>query len=182
MEKKESPIFSGFVKASGRWGEQTRRHSALKWAELNAYSEGVLVSNWNEEKFDVKSVSKPTPLPSQFDHYYQTTYRGSYNKGPPKVPEELRYPSGITATGYIEQFVAFLNSLVGREHVSIFPCHQPVLDTPKLKEQHNTYITSSMDYCKQSTNSTMEEEPKQEDKSTTKSTEQSQSQTPSTIA
>ena len=99
MEEKESPIFSGFVKASGSWGGRTRRRNhALKWAELSTYSEGVLVSNWNEEKFDVKSLSKPTPLPSQFDHYYQTTYRDSYNKGPPKVPEELRYPSGITAT------------------------------------------------------------------------------------
>ena len=50
------------------------------------------------------------------------------------------------------------------------------MDTPKLKAQHNTYHTSSMDYgitptsCQRSTmpegNSAIEEEPKLEDKNT----------------
>lgn len=90
--------FSGFVKVSGRtktWDNKKNcRSDKLRWAEDKTYSDGTLIYNWNEDKFDLKKISQSTPLPSQFDHYYHTTYKRSFSKEQPKVPDLLKYPSG----------------------------------------------------------------------------------------
>lgn len=97
MNEPIDPTFSGFLKASGQttiWDKKDRdRLEKLKWAELKTYADGILIYNWNEDKFDLKSMCQRTPLPSQFDHYYKTMYRSSFNKGPRKVPEDLKCPS-----------------------------------------------------------------------------------------
>ena len=89
--------FSGFVKVSGQTNnldlEEQKRHP-VRWAEDKTYRDGVLIYNWNEDKFDVKSISKLTPLPSQYGQYFHTTYKQSFSKGQPKVPDLLNYPSG----------------------------------------------------------------------------------------
>lgn len=59
-----------------------------KW---QPYSCDTLIGNWNEEKFDVKELSKARCLPSQYGHYYNTNYKLSYDKSSHKVPEVLRY-------------------------------------------------------------------------------------------
>lgn len=95
----ESPKFTGFVKATGHTTTWTRSNiqklNELRWAELKTYSAGTLISNWNEDKYDVKSMSKCRPLPSQYDHYYVTTYRGSFGNTPTKVPDVLRFSPGM---------------------------------------------------------------------------------------
>ena len=94
----ESPTFTGFLKASGRtttWSKSSRqRLNEIRWAELQTYTAGTLIANWNEDKYDIRSMSKCSPLPSQYDHYYITTYRNSYAKAPMKPPDALRFSPG----------------------------------------------------------------------------------------
>ncbi|XP_067607093.1 cilia- and flagella-associated protein 68 isoform X1 [Pseudorca crassidens] len=49
----------------------------------DAYSNRTLMGNWNQERYDLKHIVQPKPLPSQFGHYFETTYDTSYNK---KIP------------------------------------------------------------------------------------------------
>ncbi len=94
----ENPTFTGFLKASGRtttWSKSSRqRLNEIRWAELQTYNTSTLIANWNEDKYDVRNVSKRSPLPSQYDHYYVTTYRRSYAKAPMKPPDVLRFSPG----------------------------------------------------------------------------------------
>lgn len=93
-----SPTFSGFVKAEGQATSMPKRmpqpKSGTHWANRKTYSEGTLIYNWNEDKFDVRSMSKLVPQPSQFDHYYQSTYRDSYSSDTPKMPDCLKHTAG----------------------------------------------------------------------------------------
>jgi len=58
------------------------------------YSTDVLIGNWNEERFDVKHISQGSALPSQHDHYFETTYKKAYSKSPREVPQVLKYSEG----------------------------------------------------------------------------------------
>lgn len=96
----QDPTFSGFVKASGQTNQTsvTLRQtgggpsSDLQCAGLRTYSDGIRIANWNEEEYAVNSMLKHTPLPSQFGHQYESTYRASYNKSktPVKVPQFIK--------------------------------------------------------------------------------------------
>ncbi len=66
------------------------------------YSDDVLIGNWNEERFDVRHVSESVSLPSQYDHYFETTYKKAYHK-PTEVPQALKYPE----SKYFRKLVAF---------------------------------------------------------------------------
>lgn len=102
----KAPTFSGFVGATARATvlENCRQQkmNPSKWAEPKTYSEGTLLYNWYEGKFDVSTLSKVTSQPSQYDHYYQTIYKTTYSQSPPKVPECLKYYSGLQYTFYLE--------------------------------------------------------------------------------
>ena len=98
IETSGPPTFSGFVKAKGKiWKMRTRREQGdtVRWAEKMTYSDGILLANWNEDKYDISSMVKLTPLPSQYTYCYQSTYRDSYSKSPTGVPNCLKYTSGI---------------------------------------------------------------------------------------
>lgn len=97
----EGPSFTGFLKASGQAdvsaGTDKKEFDQSKWSANTArgrYSSDTLIANWNEERFDVSKLAKPKRLPSDYDHYFETTYRHDYLKSPPSIPEALKYTQG----------------------------------------------------------------------------------------
>lgn len=94
--------FRGFLKASGQaevWDDtDKKKFDQFGWRTRtteSAYSSDTLIGNWNEERFDVSKLAQPKRLPSQYDHYFETTYRKTYLKSPPNVPQALRYSQGM---------------------------------------------------------------------------------------
>lgn len=85
----------------------------------NAYSNRTLMGNWNQERYDLRNIMQPKPLPSQFGHYFETTYDTSYNK---KMP---------------------LSTHRFKREPHWFPGHQPELDPPRYKcTEKSTYMSS----------------------------------------
>ncbi|KAG8434481.1 hypothetical protein GDO86_012745 [Hymenochirus boettgeri] len=83
----------------------------------NSYSQKTLMGNWNQEQFDLCNLEKRKPLPSQYAHYYQTSYNLSFNK-----TKDTRH-------------------VVTRE-THFFPGHQPELIPPEYKPlQKSCYMT-----------------------------------------
>nr|KAF6437026.1 hypothetical protein HJG59_001659 [Molossus molossus] len=85
----------------------------------NAYSNHTLMGNWNQERYDLKNIMQPKPLPSQFGHYFETTYDISYNN---KMP---------------------LSNHRFKREPHWFPGHQPELDPPRYKCTEKSTYTSS---------------------------------------
>ncbi|XP_004406341.1 PREDICTED: UPF0686 protein C11orf1 homolog [Odobenus rosmarus divergens] len=85
----------------------------------NAYSNCTLMGNWNQERYDLRNIVQPKPLPSQFGHYFETSYDMSYNN---KMP---------------------LSTHRFKREPHWFPGHQPELDPPRYKcTEKSTYMTS----------------------------------------
>ncbi|XP_044171499.1 UPF0686 protein C11orf1 homolog isoform X2 [Acropora millepora] len=58
----------------------------------SSYNTSTLIGNWNEQRFDINRISKPKPIPSQYSHYFETTYGSGYNTvDTSKVPEALKH-------------------------------------------------------------------------------------------
>uniref|UniRef100_A0A3B4DZN8 Uncharacterized protein n=1 Tax=Pygocentrus nattereri TaxID=42514 RepID=A0A3B4DZN8_PYGNA len=82
----------------------------------DAYSTATLLGNWAEKRVDTRRARElRRPLPSQFSHYFETTYSSAYYK-------EDKRP---------------VYSTVKREPRS-FPGHQPELDPPHTKRVPNS--------------------------------------------
>ncbi|XP_016050889.1 cilia- and flagella-associated protein 68 isoform X1 [Erinaceus europaeus] len=85
----------------------------------NAYSDRTLVGNWNQERYDLKNIVQPNPLPSQFGHYFETTYDASYNSKLPVPTQRFK------------------------REPHWFPGHQPELDSPQYKcTGKSTYMSN----------------------------------------
>lgn len=85
----------------------------------DTYSNRTLMGNWNQERYDLKSIVQPKPLPSQFGHYFDTTYDASYNN---KMP---------------------LSTHRFKRAPHWFPGHQPELVPPPYKcTEKSTYMSS----------------------------------------
>lgn len=85
----------------------------------NTYSNRTLIGNWNQERYDLRNIIQPKPLPSQFGHYFETTYDTSYNN---KIP---------------------LSAHRFKREPHWFPGHQPELDPPRYKcTEKSTYMNS----------------------------------------
>ncbi|CAF0989995.1 unnamed protein product [Didymodactylos carnosus] len=99
-------------------------------AARRPFGNETLIYNWREERADIKYERIPKPLPSQYDHYFGTTYEDAYGtmRGcPPRV--ETR---GLE---------------LSREKA--FPGHQPEFDTNQMKSSVNTYLTEyRAGYCR----------------------------------
>ena len=101
MSSKEGhPSFQGFLKASGQaelWDKGGKKSDQLGWCRTHTteYSSDTLIGNWNEERFDVSKLAQSKCLPSQYSHYFETTYSQGYSRSPHKVPEVLKYSRGI---------------------------------------------------------------------------------------
>ncbi|XP_072467233.1 cilia- and flagella-associated protein 68 isoform X1 [Notamacropus eugenii] len=74
----------------------------------NSYSNSTLMGNWNQERYSLENIVQPQPLPSQFGHYFETTYAASYKK---KLPPPRRF----------------------KQEPHCFPGHQPELIPPPYK-------------------------------------------------
>ncbi|KAK1153514.1 hypothetical protein AOXY_G30040 [Acipenser oxyrinchus oxyrinchus] len=75
----------------------------------DAYSTRTLIGNWSEERRDLRSLAQRKPLPSQYSHYFGTTYSASYDKGG-KAAERTEF----------------------NKEARSFPGHQPELQPPHL--------------------------------------------------
>ncbi|XP_064424760.1 UPF0686 protein C11orf1 homolog [Latimeria chalumnae] len=143
--------FRSMIRASGYaevWNESNKFNQyGWKCATYeDQYSNDTLIGNWNEERFDIKKLVQRKPLPSQYAHYYQTTYSSAYNKedrlrplqtsaGPYAIWEgSLQAEDG---RGLLEKMLSFLVPLVKREPHA-FPAHQPELNPPETKKPPNS--------------------------------------------
>lgn len=123
--------FRSMITATGLAEVWTHSHDTDKlnqfgWRCTNkesSYGNSTLVGNWNEERFDVKRMKIPKRLPSQFEHYFDTTYKSEIHGKSPGVPEPLKRLKAPASHA--------------------FPGHQPDLDSPKLKDIYNSYETTS---------------------------------------
>ena len=87
-----------------------------------SYSTDTLIGNWYEDLFDIKNLAKPKCVPSQYNHYFETTYTNDISKQRPPVPKVLAQ--------YREP------------EVPAYPAHQPILDTSRAKSEYNAYIST----------------------------------------
>jgi len=120
------------VRASGLAEPWTHSHEESKFDQFgwrctnkeSGFGISTLVGNYSEERFDLKQRLKSKPLPSQYNHYFDTTYDTDFNKQEPKIPEDAR---GLK-----------------RYHPRTFPGHQPEVDTAQAKAVYNDWNTNSM--------------------------------------
>ncbi|XP_032213160.1 UPF0686 protein C11orf1 homolog isoform X2 [Mustela erminea] len=122
-----NPHYGSLINADGHaevwtdWND-TSKFFQYGWrctTNENAYSNCTLMGNWNQERYDLRNIVKPKPLPSQFGHYFETTYDTSYNN---KMP---------------------LSTHRFKREPHWFPGHQPELDPPRYKcTEKSTYMTS----------------------------------------
>ncbi|XP_053125531.1 UPF0686 protein C11orf1 homolog isoform X1 [Hemicordylus capensis] len=75
----------------------------------DSYSNKTLLGNWNQERYDIRKVLQPKPLPSQYGHYFESTYSKDYSK---EMPHSTR-------------------RVIREPHW--FPGHQPELEPPPIK-------------------------------------------------
>ncbi|XP_044164882.1 UPF0686 protein C11orf1 homolog [Acropora millepora] len=127
MTKTSTHGFGGSVAYSGKAYQRTCLIACGVYVFshiASSYNTSTLIGNWNEQRFDINRTSKLKPIPSQYSHYFETTYGSGYNTvDTSKVPEALKH-------------------LEAREPIA-FPAHQPELDPPRLKKQCNTFLTTS---------------------------------------
>ena len=92
------------------------------------YKTATLVGNWNESRFDVEYIAKNRPLPSQYNHYYESSHKASY-KNTGKMDELPRH-------------VKLLNGI--QTEPRSFPGHQPERDLPSFKPSYSDLESTSM--------------------------------------
>ncbi|XP_784695.1 UPF0686 protein C11orf1 homolog [Strongylocentrotus purpuratus] len=131
MASGDEVAFRSMVRGSGLgevWTHTTdlEKFQQYGWrttTKEDCYTPDTLIGNWNEERFDIKRIRVPKSLPSQYDHYFDTTQKSSYVSGPKPVPKHILH-------------------LAARESRS-FPASQPELDPPAVKERYNSFETTS---------------------------------------
>ena len=138
------PSFQGFLKASGQaelWdrgaGRGKKSSDQLGWCRTHTteYSSDTLIGNWNEERFDVTKLAQSKCLPSQYSHYFETTYSQGYSRSPHKVPEVLKYSRGTCTRMYVcgkytgklqlnpSVYMAIMHCVVGHVRLSLLAVH-----------------------------------------------------------
>ncbi|XP_019324744.2 UPF0686 protein C11orf1 homolog isoform X1 [Panthera pardus] len=125
-----NPHYGSIINADGHAEVWTDWNSMSKFFQYgwrcttneNTYSNRTLMGNWNQERYDLRNIVQPNPWPSQFGHYFETTYDTSCNNKMPLSTHRFK-----------------------REPHS-FPGHQPELDPPGYKcTEKSTYMTSYSD-------------------------------------
>ncbi|XP_046376139.1 UPF0686 protein C11orf1 homolog [Haliotis rufescens] len=132
MERAEiNPPFRSMVRASGLGEIWTHSTDQVKFNQFgwrcttkeNSFANGTLIGNWNEDKFDIRKERQAKSLPSQYNHFFESTYDSSYNPQPHEVPRDLKH--------------------LKARHPYAFPGHQPELDRPALKATYNSWETTT---------------------------------------
>ncbi|KAM4015994.1 cilia- and flagella-associated protein 68 [Anomaloglossus baeobatrachus] len=81
----------------------------------DGYSNKTLIGNWNQERYDLCKLEQRRPLPSQYAHYYETSYDANY----------------VRSHGHEERQVF-------RREPHVFPGHQPELNPPRHRPQQKS--------------------------------------------
>ncbi|KAM7337616.1 cilia- and flagella-associated protein 68 isoform X1 [Alexandromys fortis] len=122
-----NPHYGSLIYADGHGEVWTDWNSMSKFFQYgwrcstneNSYSNRTLIGNWNQERYDLKNIVKPKPLPSQFGHYLESTYDASYNSKKPQSAHRFK------------------------REPHWFPGHQPELDPPHNKcTEKSTFMNS----------------------------------------
>ncbi|XP_023565362.1 UPF0686 protein C11orf1 homolog isoform X1 [Octodon degus] len=122
-----NPHYGSLINANGQaevwtdWNDMSKffQYGWRCTTNENSYSNRTLMGNWNQERYDLRNIVQPKPLPSQFQHYFETTYDSSYNS---KMP---------------------LSTHRFKREPHWFPGHQPELDPPRYKcTEKSTYMNS----------------------------------------
>ncbi|XP_066920058.1 cilia- and flagella-associated protein 68-like [Clytia hemisphaerica] len=94
----------------------------------SGFKSETLIGNWNEERYDIKYLAKKKPIPSQYNHYFETTHRKSYStkKNIQNLPDHVKLLGGSQC------------------EPRTFPSHQPELDPPSFKHHYNEFVSTSM--------------------------------------
>ncbi|XP_077985072.1 cilia- and flagella-associated protein 68-like [Glandiceps talaboti] len=123
--------FRSMIRASGLGEVWTHGTDQVKFNQYgwrcttkeDSYKPCTLIGNWNEKNFDIERVKVPKRLPSQYGHYFESTYDSCYNKGPAQVPEVLKHLEARDSYAY--------------------PGHQPEFDSGETKAVYNSFQTTS---------------------------------------
>ncbi|XP_069804431.1 cilia- and flagella-associated protein 68 [Dendropsophus ebraccatus] len=81
----------------------------------DAYRNKTLIGNWNQERYDLRKLEERKPLPSQYAHYFETSYNAEYLRN-----------SGSEGRQVLKR----------QPHV--FPGHQPELIPPQHRPQQRS--------------------------------------------
>uniref|UniRef100_A0A8C3TJC7 Chromosome 11 open reading frame 1 n=1 Tax=Chelydra serpentina TaxID=8475 RepID=A0A8C3TJC7_CHESE len=112
-----NPHHGSLIHATGHAEVWTDWNSTSKFSQYgwrcttneDAYSNKTLMGNWNQERYDIRKIAQPKPLPSQYAHYFESIYSSDYNK-------ERHHGS--------RRF---------KQEPHWFPGHQPELEPPPFK-------------------------------------------------
>ncbi|XP_042327210.1 UPF0686 protein C11orf1 homolog isoform X2 [Sceloporus undulatus] len=112
-----NPLHGCLLHANGHGEVWTDWNSSSKFFQYgwrcttneDMYANKTLLGNWNEDRYDIRRVLQPKPLPSQYAHCFESTYSKDYSK---EMPHSTRR--------------------VTREP-HWFPGHQPELEPPPIK-------------------------------------------------
>ncbi|XP_037661696.1 UPF0686 protein C11orf1 homolog [Choloepus didactylus] len=83
-----NPHYGSFINADGHaevwtdWNDMSKFFQ-YEWrctTNENAYLNHTLMGNWNQERYDLRNIMQSKPLPTQYGHYFETTYNASYKK------------------------------------------------------------------------------------------------------
>ncbi|XP_075460526.1 cilia- and flagella-associated protein 68 isoform X1 [Ascaphus truei] len=116
-------------------------YSWLCTTKEDSYSNKTLIGNWNQERFDLRTLQERKPLPSQYAHYYQTSY----------------------ASEYPEQHSLYVRKVLQKEP-HCFPGHQPELNPPQSKphQMSSCYMIEYTSPCPLPRNPCSKQEVKEE--------------------
>lgn len=127
----QEPPFRSMVRASGLGEVWTHVTDGMKFNQFgwrcttkeNSYGNDTLIGNWDEKRYDVGLQKEAKRLPSQYEHYFETTNGVCYNTKPPySVPDSLKH--------------------LKARHPHAHPGHQPELDLPKIQDVYNSWETT----------------------------------------
>ncbi|XP_021093566.1 UPF0686 protein C11orf1 homolog isoform X2 [Heterocephalus glaber] len=104
----------------------------------NSYCNRTLMGNWNQERYDLRNIVQPKPLPSQFQHCFETTYDTSYNSKMPLSTHTGTLSSSIGgrsgfATGICSKALSQTNKQTGAGDLAqwclCLPCKHKILSS-----------------------------------------------------
>ncbi|XP_036845408.1 UPF0686 protein C11orf1 homolog isoform X2 [Oncorhynchus mykiss] len=96
-----SPPFHYMLRASGQsevWSDARPEDKFHQYGwrcgtSEDGYGTRTLIGNWVEQQKDITQYRKARPLPSQFSHYFDSTYSSSFNREEKRPIYSLRKES-----------------------------------------------------------------------------------------
>jgi len=132
------------------FGDSEQKFHEFGWrtkTRETGYGVKTLLGNWYEERQDVKELKKGRAIPSDYNHYFETTQKQSYNVPDPSPhmkllhPKEGALPVPLKArTGELydpePNAMPQCSQNIPRERLRCFPGHQPQLDPREAQAEY----------------------------------------------